>query len=85
MRYENKADATAGIVSGCLSVGGSIATLTDFTDLATTFMRFTITRANITVLPFANVGILSPLALGYFNDGTSVSSPGTYVAVLADE
>jgi hypothetical protein len=55
--------------------------LTDFTDMATTFARFTVVRAKLTMLPYspaysalsgvagtASNPILAPIIVGYFND-----------------
>jgi len=52
IRYFKTANANGTVtVTDCLSIGDSILSLTDFTDMATTFARFVITRAKYVVMP----------------------------------
>jgi hypothetical protein len=83
--------ASAGaFVNNCISVGGVTVGVTDFTNMAAVFQRFTIRKATLFTLPWNGFSVALPsfrgaLAVGYFNDGLAVASPTSYTAVLSDE
>jgi hypothetical protein len=63
----------AGTTANCVSLGTLVTGLTDFTNLAGTFTRWTIRSARSIMIPtigFANAlpSWRGALALGYFND-----------------
>jgi hypothetical protein len=81
LRFASTIQATGGVAAACINIGGVIVGLTDFTNSASLFARFTITNVKVIVLPYA--GFVSgtyrgPMALGYYNDGSAVSTPAGF-------
>ncbi len=77
IRYLTGLNDSTGTCAICYSVGDQIVGTGDFVDFAATFTRFTITYARAKTYPSA-IGvtytapamgaILTPIAVGYFND-----------------
>jgi len=79
--------SAGGVVATNVAIGSVISGLTDFTNLATIFARWTIVRAKLICLPNAGYAVAlpsyrGPLAIGYFNDQSAPSNPTSYTLVL---
>jgi len=80
MRYAATTNTNGTYAGICLNIGADIVGLTDFTNWANTFARFTITRASLVVFPTVlivteigatnafGVDNYQAIAVGYFND-----------------
>ncbi len=74
IRYELTLTASAGgVVASAYNIGAVITSLSDFTDFAPSFGRFTISHAKLIVLPISGWTTAAnyyryPLAVGYVND-----------------
>jgi len=58
LRYSNDLFySNVGVIGTTINVGGLVAVLTDFTNAALLFGRFTITRASVILLPVSGFSV----------------------------